>query len=231
MAKYRLGRGSRKHVKRRAWRVISVLLFVGLVGVCGLVLWLFMNASTEEVTQPQTITHEYVAPEETGKLFEETNFSLRLPDDWKLQSRDTTIYNYYKFQATQKNADNRWLEIYIDKFPTDIAFNRLLPVRVESDSFVLAGAVSDNCVKFTDKALMTGSSGTAPSKWAEVSFSCDIARSSRNLVGVGAIGQGQQVVLTGQKTGKHTYVFIYTDHNISPNYQILENMVESFKVK
>jgi len=231
MAKYRLGRGSRKHVKRRAWRVVSILLFIALLGVCGLVLWLFMNMSDEQVTQPQTVTHEYVAPEETGKAFEEEYFSLRLPDDWKLDKRDTTIYNYYKFQATKKNADNRWLEIYIDKFPANIAFNRLLPVRAEGDGMALAGAASDNCVKFTDKAQQQGTSGIVPSKWAEVNFSCDVARSSRNLVGVGALEQGQTIKLTGQKMGEHTYVFIYTDHNISPNYQILEDMVESFQAK
>lgn len=223
MAKYRLGRGSRKHLKRRAWRVISVLIFVGFLAISGLVLWLFMNMSTEEVTQPQAITHEYVAPAQTGKLFEEANFSLRLPDDWKLATHDTHPYDYYKFQATEKGADNRWLELYIDAFPTNVSVNRLLPVRIEDGKAVLAGGVSDNCAKFTDGPAV---SGAAPSKWAEVNFSCDMARTSQNRVGVGALEQGQQI-----KLGGRTYLIIYTDHNISPNYQIIEDMVESFTAK
>lgn len=225
MANYRLGRGSRKHLKRRAWRALAVFLFLAFVGVSGLVLWLFMNMSDGgEPTQPQTITHEYMAPAETGKLFEEANFSMRLPDDWKLVTHDTAPYDYYKFQATEKGADNRWLEIYIDGSPHNVAVNRLLPVRVEEGKLVLASAVSDNCTKFTDAAAI--SNGNAQSKWAEVNFLCDMARSVENHVGVGALGQGQQI-----KLGDHTYVFVYTDHNISPKYQIIEDMIESFTVK
>ena len=39
------------------------------------------------------------------------------------------------------------------------------------------------------------------------------------------------VTVVGPKAGKHSYFFIYTDHNAHPNYEIFIDIVASFKAR
>lgn len=229
---YRLGRRSKRKAKRHIWVVILVLLLVPL-GAGGYFLFRIFQDGDEKPTTPMAITREYAVEEvDDRKVFEQDGFRVKLPPDWILKGHNATPYNIYSFQATKKNADQRTFEIFIDRFDAEKNFNRLLPVSVDGNKIIVTGSVSENCVTFTGAQPSTPSPGVAwlPAKWQGVDFRCDMANRVRNLVGVGTAGGKVGITLTGPKSGTHTFFFVYIDHNINPDYQILEDALASLEV-
>ena len=217
---YRIGRGIQK--SRR--RYIRKVLFIGvLAALLGGAWWLheFMSGTDDTTTTPQAITREYAPTQvDTNKAFDAPEFHMELPNDWVFKEHQTNPYNMYTYQASAKNEDNRWVEIYVDNVPTTKTFNRLRPVTITDGVITMPEQISDNCYD------MAGQKPVVQQKYAGVSFQCDIANYSRNVVGVGAVGRG-----TAVKLGKHRFMIVYTDHNMRPNYQILDDMLKSFRVK
>lgn len=228
---YRIGRRSKKHTKRKVWVFILLLLFVA-IGVAGYFAYKIVQEPDETITTTQAITREYAPPQgEDTKEFKQNEFSITLPSDWVFKGHIDRPYNVYSYQATKKNADNRTLEVFVGVVPTDVAFNRLLPVIIENDKIVVTGSVSENCVEFTGPHGNPRGAGVSalPAKWLGVDFLCDMSNYTRNVVGVGTVAQRHNIVLKGP-SGQRTFYFKYIDHNISPDYQILENALESLVV-
>lgn len=232
---YRLGRRSKKKAKKNLWVVILIFLLIPVVGVAFFLLRVVKDSDTKPTT-PLAITREYAAEQtDDRKTFDQDDFTIKLPSDWLLKDHMTTPYNMYSWQASKKGADNRWLEIYVDSTPQEKAFNRMLPVSIDGNKIIVTGSVSDNCTAFTgpqgpDHAPASGVD-TLPAKWQGVDFQCDMANYTRNLVGVGTADTQTAIKLAGVKTGAHTFFFVYIDHNISPDYQILEDALASIEVK
>jgi hypothetical protein len=232
---YRLGRRSKKKAKKQLWFVILALLLIPVIAI-GYFIVRVAKDSDVKASTPQAITREYAVEEvDDRKVFDQTEFVVKLPNDWALKDHVTEPYNLYSWQATKKNADNRWLEIYVDRYPKDKAFNRLLPVSIDNNKIIVTGSVSENCTAFTGPqgANQAPASGveTLPAKWQGVDFLCDMANYTRNSVGVGTTGSQTAIKLSGAKTGMHTFFFVYIDHNINPDYQLLENTLASLEVK
>lgn len=231
---YRIGRKDRRHTKRRIWIGILVILFL-----CGIaaayIAYKILSEDTEVITTTESITREYAPPQgEDVKEFTQDAFTVTLPADWVFKGSNTTVHNIFSYQATKKNADNRTLEIYVDNVPSDKAFNRILPVTIEENHIKATGSVSDNCVEFTGVNNVNPQTTTQPtiaSKWQGVDFLCDVANRSRNLVGVGMTTSGTNIVLERPSGAKRTFYFLYIDHNVNPDYKILEDALESFVVK
>lgn len=229
---YRIGRQSKKKAKRKVW-VGILLILLAAIGTTGFFAYKILSEPDETITTTQAITREYAPPQgEDTKEFNQGVFAITLPSDWVLKGHNETPYNMYSYQATKKNADNRWLEVYIDRVPSDVAFNRLLPVIIEDNKIVVTGSVSENCVEFTGPRDNPAAAGVAmlPAKWQGVDFMCDMSNYTRNVVGVGTVATRHNVTLTGPTSGKHVFYFKYIDHNISPDYQILEKALESLAV-
>ena len=232
--KYRIGNIRNHKLRKRVWGLI-VLLIVALLLASGYGAMRVVQATETEISLPEPIFHEYAPEKESDKAFDEDTFQISLPEDWVLKEHlTTTAYDRYIYHATKKNHDNRSLEIYLDGQPPEPAFNRLLPVITEENRVVVASSVSENCTAFTgtqgaNKPTTGPSVQTA--KWQGISFSCDMANYSRNVVGAGVLETGTDITLTGPATGKSTFVFRYIDHNINPDYQIFERALESFVVK
>lgn len=229
---YRLGRRSKKRTKKKIWVFILLLLLAVIAGV-GYLIFMVLQEPDETITTTEAITREYAPPQgEDEKQFNQGPFVVSLPSDWIFKGHNERPHNLYSYQATKKNADNRWLEIYVDTVPTDVAFNRLLPVILENNKIVVTGSVSENCVEFTGPRGNPSAAGVdkLAAKWQGVDFLCDMSNYTRNVVGVGTVASGHTIVLSGSTAGKHTFYFKYIDHNISPDYQILENALESLVV-
>lgn len=233
---YRLGHPSiRKRKKRNSVLFVVVVALV----VCGLVLFVlksFMSGSSEEPFQPQSITREYPRQNQnTDKTFTQGGFSVTLPNDWVLKEHTSTPYESFSWQAGKKGADNRWLTIYVDTMPTSMAFNRLQPVSIANNRLLISGPISDNCTAFTGSqgAMKPSKPGidTLPTKWQDVNFLCDMGNFTRNVVGVGTDDSGVQVPLMSSNGSRHAFMFVYTDHNANPDYQILEKALTSFTLK
>lgn len=233
--KYRIGRNTRRKARKYLWLGILILLLIGL-GVATYLIVRALEQGNTESAMPAPITREFAPPEIEDKTFDQAEFVITLPKDWRLKDHiENSMYNRYSFQATEANKDNRWLDVYVDRLPEDMAFNRLLPVKVEENTVIIMSSVSENCTAFTGTQGANRPSPTGAAKmdakWQGVPFYCDMANYTRNVIGVGTEASGHKLELVGEKTGRHTFFVVYTDHNINPDYQILERALESLRAK
>lgn len=230
---YRLGRHSKRKAKKHIWFVFLFLLLVPF-GAGGYLLFRLNQEGDTKPTTPLAITREYAVEEvDDRKVFDQDGFMIKLPPDWVMKGHNTEPYNIYSFQATKKNADQRTLEVYIDRFDTEKAFNRLLPVSTDSNKIVVTGSVSENCAAFTGAQPSTPDPSVEwlPAKWQGVDFRCDMANRTRNVIGVGTVGGKIGVPLTGGRSGTRTFFFVYIDHSINPDYQIFEDALASLELQ
>lgn len=233
--KYRIGRHARRKARKHLWVGILVLLLIGFGIGTAFIIRALSNSGTE-ISMPEPITREYAPLEDNAKEFDQEEFTIKLPQDWRLKSHEQSEgRNLYQFQSTEKHKDNRWLEIYVNSKPQEKAFNRLLPLTIDSNQIIVVSSVSDNCTAFTGSQGANKPSETGepilPAKWQGVSFLCDMANFTRNVVGVGTEQSGHELTLRGQTKGETTFYVVYIDHSISPDYQILERALESIEVK
>lgn len=228
--KYRVGYGPR----RRSGPKIFVVVLISLIifgGLGGLLYW-DMNRTESEAVSGVSVTvpqeEDQIAAKQ--KTVDEPYFSFNLPPDWKeTDRRSTSTENSITWQATKKKADNRWLKLFIDVIPPDLAVNRLLPI-VVSGSKMTHGQMSGNCKEFT---LTKENEVHEPvaSRWQGIDFLCDVPKWVQNNVGAGTEGSINSITVKGPAKGEHRYMFIYTDHNIQPDYSIFYNVISSFEAK
>ncbi len=221
------------HRRRRSWRLLIVgLLAVILVGVVAYAYLQFRTDTQVVIKNSPGSTHPLVIPNAKTKHIDQGLFAFDVPADWKLIKHDTAAYSSYSYQSTLANADNRYLDIYIDKLPRTLAVNKA--VKVQSQGSTLThGEVSENCITYTTGSPRTAGGSqplTVAAKWDGVDFLCDTDNTLRNVVGTSAPGTINQVILAGQTGGSHPLFFVYTDNNATPEYSIFYNILESFVV-
>lgn len=209
--------------------ILTVVITLLIVG-SGAYAYIFFTSDTEASIQnsPTKLTTRTIAsPAETNLRFDEEAFAFSLPKEWKkIGQQSTGPYRKYSYQSGLKNAENRYLDVYIDALPLNMAVNKAVAVRSEG-STLSHGTVSDNCTEFTTK----GSALIAPAKWDGVDFLCDMDATGRNVIGTSAAGSINKVELTNAGFTKHMFFFVYTDHNFNPDYGIFYDFLDSFSVK
>ena len=212
--------------------VVGVVSLIVLIIVAGLI-WKIRpkptaaNGGTKLVPQVQT-AHKSL-------YIDEPYFSMELPIDWKQTGHvDAPTMHSISWQSSAKNATNRYLTIYIDTIPTTMAVNRELPITVEGNQLSF-GQLSDNCANFTPGGTLdTAKAATlkpTTAVWQGISFICDLPDVVNNKVGTGSTAGINTVTIKGQTSGTHSYFFLYTDHNIQPDYSIFFNAIQSFRAK
>jgi hypothetical protein len=161
--------------------------------------------------------------------FDEAVFSFNLPIDWKKTGELTTgPYHKFSYQATLKNADNRFLDIYLDSIPADMPVN--MEVAVHGNGAHLShGEVSSNCTEFTNPTVPKTLKVRA--KWDGVDFLCDMDGTTRTIAGTSAPGTINKVSVENVGFTKHDLFFVYEDDNYNPDYGIFYNVLDSFSLK
>lgn len=231
--RYRYGHrpGRRRRTRVLIVLAVSLLIVAGVGGLLGYDLYKNRN-------EPVTGTGRTIAQaldESVNKLsIDEPTFTMELPSDWKEIDRKNDAHNRsIKWQASKKNAENRYLELFIDIIPTTRSINRLMPVSVLGNGLT-TGDISVNCASFTKGGSFNIAEAAklsdTPAKYQSVDFICDLPRVTDNEVGTGSIGGVNSVSVKGAK-GEHKYFFLYTDRNIQPDDTIFYNAVKSFKAK
>jgi hypothetical protein len=177
-------------------------------------------------------TYPMDIPNSKTKHFDEVFFGFDLPADWRQVEHSGAPYNLYSFQSTLKNADNRSLDIYADTLPTTLAVNRFLAVKSQGSN-VSHGQVSDNCTTLIPSSAGTGSTRqlSVPARWDGVDFLCDNDRTTREVIGTSSPGNVNKVTLNGPTKGPHSFFFVYDDKNVTPDYSIIYNVLDSFTVE
>lgn len=210
---------------------VTIFVTLLLVGGGAYAYWFFKNDTKGELRNNpgRQITSTIAATPEGTVHFTEPTFTFELPIDWKKTGELTTgPYHEYTFQASKKNADNRWLYVYVDSLPTDMAVNKVVRVEANGDKLT-HGEVSNNCTEFTTQS--SPRQLKVPARWDGIDFLCDYDSKTRNVVGTSAPGSMNKVVLQNVGFTKRAFFFVYEDNNYNPDYSILYNMLDSFTAK
>ena len=224
-------RKKRRLKKKWRWAVAIFLLCVLVIG--GLIAYdIFKNRAGQQ-TGEANITQLTYDDQGPKMNINEPTYKMQLPGDWRETHRtNNKTENSVTWQATKPKEDNRFISVYVDTIPRNYAVNKLLPLEAVG-SKLRRGEVSDNCAAYTAGGAIDADAASKSkvtlAKWEEVSFLCDLPRVFDNVVGTSSKEGVNIVGVTGEKKGKHNYFFVYTDHNIRPNYDILLDIVESFE--
>jgi len=227
--------------KRKTWdakpshkfihTVLTVIITLGVVGG-GVTAYRFFQRDTQTSinnSAAPSIVKTVVAPDAARAHFDEASFSMDLPADWKRLPPDLVgEYAMYKYQATKKNADNRYLTVYVDRLPLTMPVS--MEVAVQPNGQTLThGNVSEECRNFTTPTTNNPQSNLA--RWDGVSFYCDMSTKAGTTVGTSSPDAINSVTLTSVGFTPHKFFFLYEDDNYNPDYGILYDMLNSFKVK
>jgi hypothetical protein len=228
--------------KRKTWdakpshkvihTVVTILITLLLVGGGAYAYYFFTHDTETTITNnpgPELRRTVEALNPSTAK-FDEPAFSMTLPTDWKRLPPDLSgPYKKYSYQSNQKNAENRWLYIYVDGLPLTEPVNKAVAVRAEGATLT-HGEVSTNCTEFTAEAVPKKLAVVG--KWDGVDFLCDMDAKFRNRVGTSSPGNINKVTLTSATSfTPHSFFFIYEDNNFNPEYSIFYDMLDSFTVK
>lgn len=233
--RYERAHGTRKRHRKRHFGVVFIMSILVFAGVAGYII-MDLKRSKSGSVEGRTNTVMQAADSMPDVLaINEPTFSMELPSDWKEVARQNDKFEHsISYQATKKDAENRYLKVYVDTIPVKKSINRLLPV-VAQNNMLTIGDVSDNCATFTHGGTKDTGKAQAledkPAKWSGVDFICDLARITDNEIGASSTDGLNFVNIKGQQSGIHKYYFLYTDRNIQPDSTIFKNALLSFKAK
>jgi hypothetical protein len=186
-----------------------------------------LKSDTNLGKTPKPVVNTVVAASSPTKQFTEGIFTISLPKDWVYVGRAQDIYRAYIFENTATDKGVRQLDIYVDNIPTGLGVNQVLPVTTAVTKIYVT-SVSGNCAQFTGDKV-PGNPAT-PAKWQGVNFLCDLGNYTRNVVGTSTDTSVNSLTLTGPTAGTHKLFFTYTDNSAEPDYQILYDSLQSFRL-
>lgn len=227
---YRVGNKSRLRRQRRIRLAIGLSLLV-VFGVGG---WFIQRALRPHTTlsQSKAVVTTVKATSTPLKTYDETAFTIDLPNDWKVGERSTAPYNVYRWQGTSKSTNATLLEIYVDTIPVNVAVNHVLAIEANGPQITPDGDISDNCANFTkDTSPTPGTYGGVHGRWQGIDFLCDLNNSERNVVGTSSATGINSVTVKGPTNLTHKFFFSFTDHSLSSDYTPFTNALLSFRVK
>lgn len=221
---YRLGHRIRRHY--RLYIIFALLIIcLGLIVVVSERLLV----SNTDLKQSNPINSYYSVTSGATEFISEPAFTIDLPAGWHSVPSLGSPYNVYSWQGTGSDID-RHLDIYIDKVPTGLAVNRLLPVQSFGIHLNVIGNVSDKCTNFTTSSSEIASTGTAAAEWDGIKFVCDMANYERDVVAIGSTEGVNGVTMVNAKGQQHQVLLVYTDNSSSPDFTIFSSMIESFRL-
>jgi len=219
-----------QNFRKKAFVVVVAILLLAAI-IAG---WYIDSHSGTTIIHNSVAKTTFVSATNTPvQTFNETDFTIQLPNDWKFIVQTTGPYHFYTWQDNAKYEENRILDLYVDTIP-GTAVNRLQPVSAEGNRLQV-GKLSDDCLTFTGPPVSSAQAAQSLpnqlAKWQGINFMCDLSNYNNDAVGTSSPQGINTVTLTGPATGKHSFFFLYVDHNIQPDYTIFTNALESFRVK
>jgi hypothetical protein len=222
--------------RQRKFKVFFSFLLVAIpfLFALAILIW-FVFLRPSETSASFTKNGQQIAQvQEARQEFSNELFKISLPVGWvdKGKQNPTADKVFYEYDSGVKNNDNRWLHVYVDVFPRNFPINKLLPIDVSSDGKINPGIISDDCTTFTGSPA-NGSSTPAASdvwsaKWQGVAFTCAMKKAD-NYVGTASEQEGYAVTIPSSNGKKHSYFFVYIDHNVRPNYTLFIDALKSFQ--
>lgn len=232
--KYQYGH---KSGRRRPRKALAVLLFTfALLAIIGGIVFLDIRKNVSKGVEGESrVVSQVLSDNAQVFVVDQPFYTFELPGDWKETGRNQhSQYTSISWQATLKGKDNRELTLYIDRIPLDMPYNRLVAVRPQGNTISFSD-VTDNCAAFTVGGTfnINIAAGQKPTltKMNNVDFLCNLPRVTDNQVGTGSPDEKNAVTVTGPNQGTHRYFFLYTDRNVQPDYNILYEVLRTFRAK
>lgn len=226
-------RKKRKFKTKWRWALLFfVILVIGVAGAIGYDVYRGQSKAQTGEAKLSQLSYDSKGP---WLKISEPTFTMQLPGDWREVNRiDSEYERGITWQSTKPKEDNRYLTLYIDKISKTKAVNKLLPIEAVGNK-IRHGQISENCASYTQGGSFNAADALKakemPAKWEEVTFMCDLPKVFDNVVGTSSKEGINTLTVEGKTTGKHSYFFVYTDHNVQPNYDILTDVIESFEAK
>lgn len=223
---YQHGKRSRRKDTAKTYLNAAVILGVALI-IAALILQKDLATNSDERTTVPIIT-EVKSDKEEKQLINEPLFTMELPSDWRQTNRVQESYaNYYEWASGDNAGGGRRLLLHINIMPGDYKLVRMLPLTPDGNSFIV-GNISGNCINFAkDAGTRQRAQGNEPveAKWENVTFMCDPINANQT------VGTGTPEGTIGTELGRNKYYFYYEDHNVRPDDKILEDALQSFKIR
>ncbi len=218
---------------KRKSRIIALILFI--IFILLLVAGFFF---VRNLLKPQaTVTKSKAVIKKVNfdtkvKTYDEGDFTIEMPVAWSPVPRPPGPYKSFTWQTSNKGTDGEDITVFEDVIPVNYAVNRMQVVAAAGDRLTLIDSVSDNCSKYTKNTTPINNQVGVPAKWQGVDFLCDQSNLQRDVIGTGSTDGINTVILQSPTTGvQHKFFFAYTDHNISPDYTVFSQALQSFKMK
>ncbi len=214
----------RRHYKR--WLIGLIVVVVAVV------FGLRLLKPDTKTTQAKVVKHT-ITNNAKFTHFQKGIFSLDLPKGWTFMGEQKDIYTIYHFRSSQAGAEgNRLMDVYEDSSLPNFSVNRVLPVESNGLGGLATDVtqISDNCAAYTI-GTPSGNKNYLPAKWHGVNFLCDMGNTLRNVVGIGSTEGLNTVTLKTPTSTPHHYFITYTENNDKPDYNVLVNAVNSFKLE
>jgi hypothetical protein len=220
--------GERPHHKQKLYAFL-ILLLAGLIMLGVWAADTYLQPETTLSDSQGVVRHVDIAKPLTKEV-SNSIFSMDILKNWHTQKSQLIPQAQYSWRGTGKEESSRSLEVYVDAIPTTMAVNKLLPLRSAGNRVVVGDNISDNCINFTDSTKADKKTGKVAAKWSGVNFYCDTGNYTRNVIGTGSPDAINSVRLVGKAAGSHQFFFVYTDHSAEPDYTILTDLLNSFRV-
>lgn len=218
----------RKWPKRLFWLIFTVAL---IGGVAYGVMYIREQLKPNTVIKQSSAVETKVTFEETKTKYDQPNFTIEIPKEWKLMPRPASSYTTYTWQTSDNSSGGQIITVYEDKIPVNFAVNKVQIVRGEGDHIAQEGGASDNCSKYTKGANPSNQVG-APAKWQDIDFLCDQGNKQRDVIGTSSKDGINTVILTGPTAGTHKYFITYSNFSVAnPDYTPYTNAISSFRMK
>jgi hypothetical protein len=128
-------------------------------------------------------------------------------------------------------TDGQVIEIYENVIPVNFAVNRELDVTGAVSHITLDGVASDNCITYTRNGPTAISQVGVSAKWQGISFLCDEYNTEQDVIGTSSTDGVNTVILQTSHGVSHKFFFTYTDYNVSPDYSVFYNALNSFAMR
>ncbi len=210
--------------KRAGWLLVAIFIALAVYGI------LHLRVTPKQNVYNSPPSSRSYQPGTLAKVtINKPELTLELPSGWTEesipQSRTSPRYSMHS-----PPAEARQLQIYIDNPPQSFGLNRAIAVSASGNGIV-HDSVSDNCTTFTDVSKRDPVTGFATAKWQGIDFYCDVANYARAVVGTVSKDGFNYFNATGPTFGTHKVFITYTDNNISPDYTVFYDILDSLHFK
>lgn len=213
----------RRSIRKRRAGFFMISLVVLILLVIGWII--FDGLRTKEEINNNVSGEATLAQTVERAVFDEDKFSFTADTSWQQAPSIDDGHRNFRYQSLENGLVRRELTIYQDNIPTDYPLTHVAEVEVVNNRIIPLG-VSPKCSEFQPNKK---NKQDIELSWGGVDFICDPDLNAY-IVGTSHNKDGYGTYLAGPETSGR-YFFVYRDLEATPQFEILNNLLETFEAK